>query len=74
MDRIVVEVDDISAKKWRSASKEKKSQLNNAINSILRKAFDKTEDDFWRFLDKIGKKAEANGLTEDQLNKLLNEE
>ncbi len=74
MDRIVVEVDDISAKKWRYASKEKKSQLNNAINSILRKAFDKTEDDFWRFLDKIGKKAEANGLTEDQLNKLLNEE
>ncbi|MDB5153607.1 MAG: hypothetical protein JWR54_2358 [Mucilaginibacter sp.] len=74
MDRIVVEVDDISAKKWRSASKEKKSQLNNAINSILRKAFDKTEDDFWKFLDKIGKKAEANGLTEDQLNKLLNEE
>ena len=74
MDRIVVEVDDISAKKWRYASEEKKNRLNNAINSILRKAFDKTEDDFWQFLDKIGKKAEANGLTEEQLNKLLNEE
>jgi uncharacterized protein YjdB len=74
MDRIVVEVDDISAKKWRYASEAKKIRLNNTINSIIRKAFDKTEDDFWQFLDKISKKAEANGLTEEQLNKLLNEE
>ena len=74
MDRIVLEVDDISAKKWRYASKEKKSQLNNAINRILRKAFDKNEDDFWLFLDKVGKKAEENGLTEEQLNRLLNED
>jgi len=74
MDRIVVEVDDISAKKWRYASEEKKSQLNNTINSILRKAFEKSGDDFWQFLDKIGKKAEANGLTQEQLDKLLNEE
>ena len=74
MDRIVVEVDDVSAEKWRDASKEKKNQLNNTINSILRKAFDQNEDDFWQFLDKIGKKAEANGLTEEQLNKLLNED
>jgi hypothetical protein len=74
MDRIIVEVDDISAKKWRYASEEKKNLLNNTINSILRKAFDNTEDDFWQFMEKIGKKAETNGLTEEQLNKLLNEE
>ena len=74
MDRIVVEVDDASAKKWRYASEEKKNQLNNTINRILRKAFDKNEDDFWQFLDIVGKKAEANGLTEEQLNRLLDEE
>jgi hypothetical protein len=74
MDRIVLEVDDLAAKKWRNASKEKKSQLNSTINRILKKAFDKKEDDFWLFLDKVGKKAEANGLTEEQLNILLNEE
>jgi hypothetical protein len=74
MDRIVLEVDDISAKKWRYASKEKKNQLNNTINRILKNAFEKNEDDFWRFLDRVGKKAEENGLTEEQLNKLLNEE
>ncbi|MDB5090638.1 MAG: hypothetical protein JWR09_4632 [Mucilaginibacter sp.] len=46
MDRIVFEVDDISA----------------------------SEDDFWQFLDRVGKKAEENGLTEEHLNKLLNED
>ena len=65
-------MDDISVKKWRYASKEKKNQLNSTINRILKKAFDKNENDFWRFLDRVGKKAEENGLTEDQLNHLLN--
>ena len=56
------------------ASKEKKTQINSTISRILKKAFDKNGDDFWQFLDKVGKKAEESGLTEDQLNKLLNEE
>ncbi|WP_159440661.1 hypothetical protein [Mucilaginibacter sp. OK098] len=47
MDRIVFEVDDISAK---------------------------NTDDFWLFLDEVGRKAEENGLTEEHLNKLLNED
>jgi len=74
MDRVVLEVDDSSAKKWRYASQEKKSQLNNTINRTLKKALDKDEDDFWRFLDRVGKKAEENGLTEERSDKLLNED
>jgi hypothetical protein len=74
MDRIVLEVDDISAKKWRYASEEKKNKLNTTINRILKRAFDANEDDFWQFLDRVGKKAEENGLTEEQLKKLLDEE
>ena len=74
MDRVVFEVDDIAAKKWRHASKEKREQLNDTINQILKKALDKDEDDFWQFMDKVGKKAEENGLTEGHLNKLLNED
>ena len=74
MDRIVLEVDDSSAKQWRYASIEKKNLLNTTINSLLKKAFDKNEDDFRQFVDKVGKKAEDNGLTEDELNRLLNEE
>jgi hypothetical protein len=74
MDRILVKVDNIAAKKWRFASEEKKDELNNAINTIIKKALDKNEEDFWQFLDRVGKQAEANGLTEKILNKLLNEE
>ena len=74
MDRIVFEVDDISAKNWHKASEEKKNYLNNTINRIIKKAFDEQEDDFWEFLDRVGKKAQENGLTEEQLNKLLNED
>jgi len=74
MDRILVKVDNIAAKKWRFASEEKKDELNNAINNIIKKALDKNEEDFWQFLDRVGKQAESNGLTEEVLNKLLNEE
>ena len=74
MDRIVLEVDDISAKNWRKASVEKKNYLNSTINRIIKKAFDEKEDDFWEFLDRVGRKAQENGLTEEQLNKLLNED
>jgi hypothetical protein len=74
MDRIVVEVDDIAARKWRYASEEKKLELNNAINRIIKKAFDKNDESFEQFLYNVSKTAEANGLTEEILNKLLNEE
>jgi hypothetical protein len=30
--------------------------------------------DFWEFLDRVGKQAEENGLTEDQLNHLLSDD
>jgi hypothetical protein len=74
MDRILVEVDDISAQKWRDASEEEKSELNYTISRIIKKAFDKSEESFHEFLDRVGKEAAANGLTEEILNKLLSEE
>ena len=74
MDTIQVKVDDIAAKKWMRASDEKKTELNDMINRIIKRAFDKSGEDFHQFLDRVGKEAEANGLTEDLLNKLLSEE
>ncbi len=74
MDTILVKVDDVAAKKWMRASDEKKTELNDMINRIIKRAFDKNGEDFYQFLDRVGKEAEANGLTEDILNKLLSEE
>ena len=74
MDRIIVEVDDVAARKWRYISQEKKAELTNTINQILNKSLVKSDEDFFSLLDRIGKEAEANGLTEEILTKLLNEE
>jgi ABC-type amino acid transport substrate-binding protein len=74
MDRIILEVDDIAARNWRSTTQEKKLELTNTINQILNKALDKSDEDFFAFLDNISRKAQANGLTDEILNKLLNEE
>jgi len=74
MDRIIVEADDIAAKKWRNASGKEKEELENTINRLIKKASDKNEESFAQFLDRVSKQAEANGLTEEILNKLLSED
>jgi len=47
---------------------------SHAINNINIDRIVVEVDDFWQFIDKPGKKAEVNGLKEEQLNKLSNEE
>jgi len=74
MDTILVQVDDIAARKWRYASEKRKGELNAAISNLLLKTVDKNDEDFWALIERIGKEAEANGLTEEILNKILNEE
>ena len=73
MDRILLEVDDVVAKNWHSASDDTKKQLNATVSQLLKKALTKKGDDFWQFIEKVGKQAQAKGLTEEKLNELLNE-
>ncbi len=73
MEKIIVEVDDNAAKKWRFASVQKRSEITNTINLILEKSLSKSDDDFWLFLDSVSKRAKDKGLTEEALNNLLNE-
>ncbi|MBS1746806.1 MAG: hypothetical protein JST21_11610 [Bacteroidetes bacterium] len=75
MERIVIEVDDATAKKWKDASPEIKWQLEKNIEKqieILSRGV--KEDEFFALLDKISDEAVKNGLTEEILEKLLNEE
>ncbi len=74
MDRIIVEVDDAVAKGWRNATEGEKGDLNNKINRLISTALKKNKENFSDFLFRVSKKAEENGLTEEILNKLLNEE
>lgn len=75
MERIVIEVDDDVAKKW--------NEVPANVKAKLEKIFQDQVDDvaqqinmigFKELIDRIGKKAQANGLTEEILQQLLNEE
>lgn len=73
MERIVIEVNDVTAKKWRDASPKIKGQLEKNIEKqieILSRGVQ--EDEFFALLDKISDEAVKNGLTEEILEKLLN--
>lgn len=74
MESIIVEVNEIYAKKWQDASLEKKEQLAKSIEILIDKADTESKDDFWQFVETINQKAAVNGLTEQELNRILNED
>ena len=65
MESIVIEIDDVTAKKWQAVSPKIKDQMvSQGIN----------EARFEALLDRASDEATKNGLTEEILQKLLNEE
>jgi plasmid maintenance system killer protein len=75
MEQIVIEVDDATGKKWRDVSPKIKSQLEKSFErqiQIISQGIQ--EDKFKSLLDKVGEEAAKNGLTEEILQQLLNEE
>jgi len=75
MERIVIEVDEATAKKWRKASPEIKNRLEKSFEKQIEivSQSDK-EAQFEELLKKARKEAAKNGLTEEILQQLLNEE
>jgi len=71
MTKIIIEVDDALAKAWNNGSEELRSSYEREIITLLK---DLQKAQFGELLDKAGKIAESNGLTEEKLNKLLNDE
>lgn len=71
MERIVLEVDGVLARAWRNSSPAIRSRYESKITDILREL---KEAEFDKLLDKAGKEAQKNGLTEEKLNQLLNDE
>ncbi len=75
MERIVIEVDDATAKKWRDVPPKFKSQLEKSFENQI-EIFSQgiKEAEFKSLLDKVSDEAAKNGLTEEILQQLLNEE
>lgn len=75
MGKIVLEVDEATAKKWQEASPEIKKGLGKKIENLLDKvSYEIKVANFEALLDKASDEAARNGLTEEILEKLLNEE
>ena len=74
MERIVIEVADATAQKWRDVSPKIKSQLEKSFETqieIISQGIKEAE--FKSLLDKVSVEAAKNGLTEEILQQLLNE-
>jgi hypothetical protein len=70
MERIILEVDGALARAWRNSSPDLRSSYESKITAILRELKEKEFDDL---LNRAGKIAEENGLTEDKLKRLLDD-
>jgi hypothetical protein len=75
MERILLEVDDKVAKAWRNTSAKLRAQIGKNLELVLTDSLNKTQEaNFELLLQEIRAEAAKNGLTEEILANLLNEE
>ena len=75
MERIVIEVGDTTAKNWRNVSPKIKSELEKIFEKQIDDITQKSKEaNFEKLLEEAREEAARNGLTEEILQKLLNEE
>ena len=74
MGRIVIEVDDDTAKKWRLSSQKRKNKVSQQVNITLAKELADSKEDFLQYLDELRTKMKERGLTEEILEKILKDE
>ena len=75
MERIVIEVDDATAKNWADISPEVKSGLEKNFQNLIQIISQEIKvARFESLLDRASDEAARNGLTEEILQQLLNEE
>lgn len=70
-----MEVDDKTAKAWRNTSVKLREQIGKNLEQVLNDSLSKSkETNFEMLLKEIRAEAAKNGLTEEILTQLLNEE
>lgn len=73
MERIVIEVDDATAKKWKAASSKFRKVISEKFASDIAFVTEKYENEnFSAALDEIGDRLAKRGLTEEIVNEILN--
>ena len=72
MERIVLEVDDATAKKWQIASSKFKKVISEKFASDVDFVIETYKDEnFSEALDEIGERLAKRGLTEEIVNEIL---
>ena len=72
MERIVIEVDEATGKKWSLAPAKFRKEVSEKISESISKILDDTrKENFLAYLDEIGEKMKQRGLTEEALNDIL---
>jgi type I site-specific restriction-modification system R (restriction) subunit len=75
MERIILEVDDQTAKAWRNTSARLREQIGKNLEQVLNDSLNKSKEvNFEMLLKEIRIEAAKNGLTEEILAQLLNEQ
>lgn len=75
MERIVIEVDEATGKKWGLAPAKFKKEIAEGISESISKFLDDArKENFLAYFDDIGERVAERGLTEEILQKMLNEE
>lgn len=73
MDRIVIEVDDSLARRWRNTPPETKQKVSKEVDIFLNTILARNEDEIWPFLEQLRVKAELRGFNDQVLEQILNE-
>jgi Mg/Co/Ni transporter MgtE len=74
MERIIIEVDDQARKIFEGLSAARQRKIMEAISMLLKKAAnDATADEYRKLLDDFGNEAVQCGLTQAELDRILNE-
>ena len=74
MERIVIEVDEDIAKKWRSSSQKRKDKVSQQVNIILARELTDSKEEFLQYLKELRAKMKERGLTEEILEEIMKDE
>ncbi len=74
MERIVIEVDETTGKKWRLSSQKQREKIAQKINIRLAKELSDSKEEFKQYLDELSATMKERGLTENILQEILKDD
>jgi len=75
MERIVIEVNDATAKRWRMSSQQLRNDISQRINiKLAKELMADSKEEFKQFLNEVGATMQERGLTEDILKDILKDD